>query len=362
MLENEPGSRAHFKLSAVGGDTNRSGQPWVVSPPPTSSKAIRQFEIHSRNNPLVTIGIPNYNYAHYIIEAIESAVNQDYSNIELIIVDDCSTDNSREVIEEWIKNYKGPVPVKFIKNENNLGLSGTCNVILKNVSGKYYQTLDADDVLYLDKISQQIEILKLNENAALIYSNACVIDENSIKTEDDYLKRINYKEKEMPQGNIFKQLFDFNFIPLPSVLINATLARQVGGYDDSMQVQDYYLWLKLAENFPVIYLPGKTALYRVHPKSMSNNEKSNARSIDSVLRIKYSYYQKVNAGIQKIIKKNIHFSTVIFYKHKYPSAAYWLKRDLILNPGIKSFMYFIAYNLGVPFGFFSFLKKIFRGK
>jgi alpha-1,3-rhamnosyltransferase len=315
------------------------------------------LENEAGNIPLITIGIPNYNYAHYIIEAIESAVNQDYSNIELIIVDDSSTDNSVEVIEKWIENYKGSVPVKLIKNKNNLGLSGTCNVILKNASGKYYQTLDADDKIFLNKISQQVEILNLNENAALIYSNVCVIDEKGTMSGKDYLERINYKEKEMPQGNIFEQLFDFNFIPLPSVLINTQLAREVGGYDDNMQVQDYYLWLKLAEKFPVIYLPAKTALYRVHSKSMSNNEKSNARSIDSVLRIKYSYYQKVNTNIKKRIKKNIHFSTVIFYKHKYPSAAFWLKRDLILNPGIKSLMYYTAYSLGVPFGFFSFLKR-----
>jgi hypothetical protein len=161
----------------------------------------------------------------------------------------------------------------------------------------------------------------------------------------------------MPCGNIFEQLFDFNFIPLPSVLINTNMARQAGGYDNSLQVQDYYLWLKLAEKFSVIYLPVATAFYRVHGKSMSNNSISNTRSIESVLRIKYDYYQKVNPRIQKIIKKNIHFSTVIFYKHKYPYAGIWLKRDLLLNPGIKSFVYYISYKLGIPFGFFNSLKK-----
>lgn len=309
---------------------------------------------------MVTIGIPNYNYGHYIIGAIESAVNQTYRNIELIIVDDCSTDNSVETIETWIKNYKGHKPITFIRNKKNLGLPGSCSVILNNTSGKYFQTLDADDILFPDKISRQVNAFNSDEICCLVYSNANIIDENGHNTGEDYLKRINYHEHAMPQGNIFKELFKFNFIPLPSVLINTQFAKDIGGYDNDLQVQDYYLWLKLSEKHPVMFLPGLTASYRVHSTSMSNNEITNLSSIESVLRIKYRYYKSVDTSIKKIIKRNIHFSTAAFYKHKYSHAGIWLKRDLMLNPGLKSFIYFMFYNIGIPFTFLVSLKKLFQ--
>lgn len=315
------------------------------------------MDIQFNKTPLVTIGIPNFNYAHYIEEALDSVAMQTYKNIELIIVDDCSTDNSISVIEKWIKNYSGNFTINLIKNKTNLGLTKTCNVILKNASGKYYQTLDADDRLAEDKINRQIQVLNKNPEAAFIYGNVWVMDENGKVAAEDYLKRINYDETGMPEGNIFTQLFTFNFVPLPSVLINTKFARDAGGYDNSLQVQDYYLSLKLSKKHPVIYQPLKLAYYRVHSNSMSNNPQSNLNSIESVLKIKYAYLKEVEKPVQAIIKRNIHFSTPLFYEFKHKNAGLWLKRNLILTPGIKSVVYYVAFKIGIPFSFFSALKR-----
>jgi alpha-1,3-rhamnosyltransferase len=311
--------------------------------------------------PLVTVGITNYNYAHYIKEALNSVVSQTYQNIELIIVDDCSTDNSIEIIENWKIKYKGKTSIKLIRNRVNMGVAACCNLIIENANGKYFQTLDADDILFSDKISQQVEMLETDGNSCMVYSNVLLIDEKGQKIGENYLKRINYDERSMPHGKIFEDLFEFNFIPQTSVLINTKMARQVGGYDNNIQVQDYYMGIKLSEQFPIIYMPQTSAFYRVHAKSLSNNPISNVRSIESVLRFKYSYYQKVNSRIQKIIKKNIHFSAAYLYEHKISSAAFWLKKDFLLNPGAKTFGYYVAIHLGIPFSFFGFIKKLIRG-
>lgn len=310
--------------------------------------------------PLVTVGIPNYNYAHYIKEALNSVASQTYPNIELIIVDDCSTDNSVVEIENWRSNYAGEMSIIFIKNEINLGLTGTCNVILKNANGKYFQTLDADDILLPRKIEKQVALIERNSNVAFIYSNIEIIDENGKIINEDYLQQIGYDENKMPEGNIFEPLFDFNFVPLPSVLINTKMARVAGGFDEKQQVQDYYMWLKLCEKHDVLYLNEKTAYYRSHHSSMSRSEKTNPRSVESVLNIKYRYFKNSSKAIQNIIKKNIHFSAAYLYEHKIASAAKWLKRDFIYNPGLKSFAYFIAIHLGVPFSFFNSIKKLTR--
>ena len=116
--------------------------------------------------PLVTIGIANYNYARFVTHALESVANQTYKNCELIIVDDCSTDNSVEVIQDWIDNYSGNFKIEFIKNSKNTGVAKVYNSILERVSGKYYQIIDADDFIFPDKIARQVSILEKEEEAS----------------------------------------------------------------------------------------------------------------------------------------------------------------------------------------------------
>jgi alpha-1,3-rhamnosyltransferase len=220
--------------------------------------------------PLVTIGIPNYNYGHFVIEALNSVVNQSYPNIELIIVDDLSSDNSIEIIEKWIKDYTGNIQIKFIKNKTNVGLTKVCNIILEYSSGKYFQPLDADDILLPEKIEKQVPILENSPKTAVVYSNTMVINDLGEVTNPDYCSRIRYDSTRMPSGRIFKDLLIFNFISLPSVLINTQYAREVGGFDETVKVQDYYLWLKLSEKYLISYVPATFAKYRVHDSSMSN--------------------------------------------------------------------------------------------
>lgn len=309
------------------------------------------------NVPLVSIGIPNYNYAHYIENALNSVANQTYKNIEIIIVDDCSIDNSIQVIEKWMSNYGGAMHIQLIKNKSNAGLTKVCNQVLQHAKGKYFQTLDADDIMLPEKIDMQVKLLDASKNTAFVYSNISVINEEGLVIHPDYLGRINYDKDSMPSGNIFNRLFEFNFIPLPSVLVNTAYANAMGGFDESLQVQDYYLWLKLSEKYDALYMPGITAMYRVHGSSMSNSSATNPRSVDSVLNIKFRYYKQSNDVIKKQIKKDIYFSAAYLYEHNYPSAGYWLKENLLLNPSFKSVMYYAAKKIGIPFSIIERLKR-----
>ncbi|MDB5280361.1 MAG: glycosyltransferase [Ferruginibacter sp.] len=311
-----------------------------------------------QSNPLVSIGIANYNYANYIVHALNSIEDQSYQNIEVIIVDDHSTDNSVTVIEDWIKQYKGLKIISFIKNEQNLGIAKVSNLVLQSAKGKYFQVLDADDILLPDKVAIQVDKMEGNSNAALIYSNTCIIDEGGEVINNDYLSRVGYDEKNMPEGFVHERLFDFNFIPNSSVLVKTHSAKEVGGFDDTVQVQDYYLWIKLSEHHEVIYMHGNTAQYRIHGTSLSNKESTNANSIAGELDLLYRYYKDGDAARQKKIKKSIHHSAAYLYQLKFPKAAYWLKQDFLLNPSVKTFGYFLAINLGIPFSFFARIKAI----
>lgn len=310
--------------------------------------------------PLVSIGIPNYNYSHYIVYTLNSVAFQTYQSIELIIIDDHSTDNSIKVIDEWIEKYKGSMTIKFIKNNTNNGLTKVCNQILNAANGKYFQPLDADDLILPDKIAKEVALMEGSKSAALIYSNIGIIDEKGNEVFDDYLNKIGYDKNRMPHGNIFAKLFDFNFVPLPSVLIRTESAKFIGGFDESLRVQDYYLWLKLSEKFDVLFLNEKTALYREHPSSMSGSALTNPGYTESVLYLKYSYYRNSSKDIQKKIAKNIEDSSIYLYTMAYPYTGKWLKRNLLINPGFKSAIYFAAIVLRIPYSFFRRLKILLR--
>jgi glycosyltransferase involved in cell wall biosynthesis len=307
--------------------------------------------------PLVTIGIANYNYADFVVQALNSAANQSYLNCELIIVDDCSTDNSIEVIEKWINDYSGRFKITFFKNTSNIGVAKVCKLILEKASGKYYQILDADDFIVLEKIESQVAILESDEKLALVYSNISVINEDNKIINDDYLKRIGYDEYNMPEGKIFNDLLIFNFIPNPSVLVRTQFARQTGGYNSNYQVQDYYLYLTLSEYFPFFYCNGISGFYRVHSNSLSNNLRSNAKSVEGSLKLQFENYSKGNDTAKANIRKSIFNMSPYFYRYDFPSVGFWLKKNFIMNPGIKSFGYFAAYNLGIPYTLFEKIKK-----
>ena len=307
--------------------------------------------------PLVTIGIANYNYAEFITQALESVANLHYGNCEIIIVDDCSKDNSVQVIEQWINNYPGNWKISFIRNAQNTGVANVCNLILQNASGKYYQILDADDLLKSDKLEEQVAVLENDEKIALTYSNISVIDENNEIIEEDYLKRIGFDKNNMPEGNVLNELLMFNFIPNPSVLIRTEYAKQIGGYDLSFQVQDYYLYLTLSEHFSFSYSNCITGYYRVHSDSLSNNIQSNSKSVEGSLKLQYLNFSKGNKKAKASIRKSIFNMAPYFYKHRFPSAGFWLRKNAIMNPGVKSVGYFAAYNLGIPYSIFDKIKS-----
>ena len=167
--------------------------------------------------PLVSIVTCSFNNADFILETLDSIKAQTYANIELVIVDDCSTDNSVAIIEEWLKTYPGKY--KFIRHETNLGGSVPYNVGLKNATGKYYAAVDTDDALMPEKIERQVAILEsAGENVAAVYSNAYVIDVKSEPVDGLFAGRHRQFEV-LPTGNIYNELLQGNFIPVMSLLV-----------------------------------------------------------------------------------------------------------------------------------------------
>ncbi len=308
--------------------------------------------------PLVTLGIVNYNYARFVSGALDSVQAQTYLNIEIIIADDCSTDDSDTVIRSWINKQAGSRNIRYIRNEENRGISRNCNRILKLARGKYYQVLDADDVLLPEKIALDVEIMEANAAAALVYSDTGVIDEHGCVLPGNYLERIHLDPGDMPTGQVLEPLLFSNFVPNSSVLVRTSCALDVGGYDESLQVQDYHLYLKLAERYPFVYCENLTALYRLHSSSVSNTDQTNAKSVEHTLKLLQRYYDNGSPAFKRFFHQRIFNAVPFLYGNRQENKNYWITQNALLNPGLKSWIYYMSNKVGIPFSFFLGLKTI----
>lgn len=213
----------------------------------------------SEELPLVSIIVASYNHEKYITECVESIMQQTYPNIELIVVDDCSTDNTQEIL----KNLQSQYNFKLMINKVNIGVSGTRNRGIKNSSGKYLGGCASDDFLDYEKIQQQVEYLEHNQDYALCYGREGAVKDKKII----YRKNKNYKS-----GDIFSDLLLQRFwIPAGTVLMKREIFDRVGGYDEKLKIEDYDLWLRIASEFKFVYLDKQMYYYRLHGNNTSGD-------------------------------------------------------------------------------------------
>ncbi len=221
---------------------------------------------------LVTVVIPSYNHSKYIEKAIVSVFEQTYNNIELIVIDDGSTDESNKIISELANNYK----FQYIHRENK-GLIKTLNEALDLAHGKYFTMLGSDDYFDKYKIEKQVEFFEQNKDCALCYGNVTYINRD-----DKVLKK--GKTKHFKSGYIFKDLLFKNFIPLPSVMIKTAIVREVGGFDERFFLEDYPLWLKIAKNYKIGFIKDSLTFYRLHDTNVSSNLIRMIKEVEAILK------------------------------------------------------------------------------
>jgi len=130
------------------------------------------------DNPLVSIIVITYNSSKYVLETLESAKAQTYQNIELIVTDDCSTDDTVEICGNWIeKNKERFVRTELVKSDTNTGIAPNCNRGLKVAKGEWVKYIAGDDILFSDCINQNINYILSNPTASFIFSDLKIIGE-----------------------------------------------------------------------------------------------------------------------------------------------------------------------------------------
>jgi len=215
--------------------------------------------------PLVTVVVVSYNHSKFVKENLDSIKNQTYSNIQLIVGDDASPDNSADVIDQWLTENNYSAEKNF--HAQNTGLATTLNECIALAKGKYIKLIAADDFLHPQAIEKSVSKLESSGDLyGMVFTHTYTINNDSQVMED----MADYDALGNIDPYVFrKELIKGNRIAALTVLQRTDVLRETGAYDSRLTVEDYYRWLKINEKYLTAYVPEKLAYYRLHPENIS---------------------------------------------------------------------------------------------
>lgn len=210
--------------------------------------------------PKVSVLIPAYNHEQYIRDTINSVINQTFEDFELLIYDDCSTDNTAEIIKSFSDKR-----ITAIFPDKNSGTVSALNNLLKIAKGEYIAVLGSDDIWVSDKLERQLEIMENNPSIAACFSNAEIIDKNSDTIAESSVFPIdifNYTFSD--KASVLCDFFmSGNKLCHSSALIRADVHKQIGIYNPAYrQLHDFDLWVRLILKYDIHILDSKLVRYR----------------------------------------------------------------------------------------------------
>jgi glycosyltransferase involved in cell wall biosynthesis len=196
--------------------------------------------VRYRSMPKVSVIIPTYNCAHHLEQAIESAINQTYRDLEIIVIDDGSTDNTSQVVRKY------ETTIRYIWQEN-CGVSAARNHAIKSSAGELIAFLDADDWWEPTKLAEQVSLIAKDPELCLIYSDL------DVSYDDGSVVHSFLSSRPLAAGGyVFDQLLESGFIIPSTVLLRRDCLEQVGMFDESMRShEDLELWLRLCRIWKV---------------------------------------------------------------------------------------------------------------
>lgn len=216
----------------------------------------------ARKTPTVTVVIPAYNSARYIGQALDSVYKQTFTDYEVIVVNDGSTD--QDELEQVLRSH--PVPVIYLSQENK-GVSAARNAAIRIAKGEFYAQLDADDQWTPDYLQVQLDILLKDPDVALVYPNATII-------RDDSTVALEFMKVSPSEGEVnFHSLVRQQCTVMTCVTARMSAIREAGMFDENLRTcEDFDLWLRIAKNVGrIVYHRRVLALYRRRQGSLSSD-------------------------------------------------------------------------------------------
>jgi len=272
-----------------------------------------------QDNPLVTVICLSYNHSLFVVESLQSVMNQSYKNIELIIVDDKSSDNSVEVINQWLIDFP---EIQFIVNKKNLGNTKSFNKAVKFAKGEYLIDLAADDVLLKNCVALQVDKFQNSnyKNLGMVFGNAENIDENgkfySYYFDVNSLKKVIDERK---TGDIYLSIINSGTVMCSvSVMMKKSIFEDLKAYDENLAYEDLDFWIRLSRNYNIDFIDEILVQKRFLSTAMSADfNKRNSKINHSTNKIlKKTISLNRNQEEDLAVQKRVHYEIILAYKNK----------------------------------------------
>ena len=232
--------------------------------------------------PRVSVIVQCFNHERYLLECLESIRCQSFQDFEWIIIDDCSTDRSPQLIRDWIRDHR-PQPCCFLPLQSNLGVCKALNRALRLATGEFIAHIATDDVWRLDFLEKLVGgLASLPRDYAAVFSDANCIDEQGKELHSSFIGLYHQRsgvdvqstcqmlgpEAKNTDRGLFQQLCSFNFIPASGIILRASALALVGDYDETLAYEDWDMWLRLAERFRLEWVQEPLLSYRILQNSL----------------------------------------------------------------------------------------------
>lgn len=218
--------------------------------------------------PLVSVICLCYNHARFLNEALDSVVNQTYPNLEIIAVDDTSTDESAQILQEYQARHP---QIKLILHTQNTGNCRAFNEAFALSSGDYIIDFATDDILLPNRIAEQVEAFEqLDQSYGVLYTDAELIDEDSRFIRNFYKRTPQgILLNPPPTGDVFANILSRSFLCPPTMIFRRAVYEKLKGYDATLAYEDFDFWVRASREFKFFYLDKITTRRRLHANSLS---------------------------------------------------------------------------------------------
>ncbi len=242
--------------------------------------------------PWVTVVCTCYNHEFYVENALLSVVEQRYPNVQLIVIDNASTDQSAERIRAFVQMHPNSL---FIQNSQNIGLCRAFNQGLKQAKGEFIIDLSADDILLPDRLLHQVRCFeKLSPDYAVVFSNAAYIDSRGEFLANHYpINEHGQSLEPVPSGYVFRTILEKYYICTPTMMMRRSVLDELGGYDESLEYEDFDFWVRSARHYAYAYVDEVLTQKRRLPNSLSMQViEPHNRLLSSTLNVCYKAFDR----------------------------------------------------------------------
>jgi len=234
--------------------------------------------------PLVSILIPLYNHEQFIEKTLNSIIEDSYSNKEIIIINDGSTDNSNNIVNEWIIQHKD-VNLKYILRENK-GLHKTLNELYDLSKGKYIINIASDDYLINNTIDKRVELLEKYPNKLMLIGDCIVVDNfnNTVNDSATFSLHSGNKSKYFNDKSLKDEIL-YNWATVgPSYMLNQNIYNEIGFYNPDIYLEDWDYAVRAVSKNLILFYDEKVAAYRLHDNNTIKNKDAAIKFSESCIK------------------------------------------------------------------------------